>query len=425
MISISRSRLFNCVLSISLMVLAVFSSGCGSESTPLTPATPGLLISSDLIKTFESSDFEKVRTSELDDFFDMATKSASDYRSGLVSTYKKVALYRVAYESVIPELGNQKVIGYGLVAIPEGATNGTPIVSYQHGTAFGKEEAPSNIDLSMETKLALLQFASQGYIVVAADYFGNGPLSTVPNTYFVKASIEQAMFDMHTAAMTFLKKKSIAPGKLFLLGWSQGGYNTLLHFRMLEKNNVPIAGVATASALTDPLRVVIRAMFVRRSFDAVYSTPVATNMIFAFEHYYQLANCSKLFIRQDSNRYETAKNFYSFKATFSDYLSVGGNSMDSICTPEFFSTAKATSHRFWELLSQAESYRWLSQAPLRQYYSDRDEAVPADIGRLAVDYQAAIGKTNGTSHDAGPNADHRCVYVHTLVDVKPWFDSLK
>jgi hypothetical protein len=62
---------------------------------------------------------------------------------------------------------------------------------------------------------------------------------------------------------------------------------------------------------------------------------------------------------------------------------------------------------------------------LRQYYSDSDEAVPADIGKLAVDYQAAIGKTNGTSHDAGANADHRCVYVHTLVDVKPWFDSLK
>ncbi len=292
MISISRSRLFNCVLSISLMVMAVFSSGCGSESTPLMPATPGLLISSDLIKTFESSDFEKVRTSELDDFFYMATKSASDYRSGLVSTYKKVALYRVAYESVIPELGNQKVIGYGLVAIPEGATNGTPIVSYQHGTVFGKEEAPSNIDHSMETKLALLQFASQGYIVIAADYFGNGPLSAVPNAYFVKASSERAMFDMHTASMTFLKKMSIAPGKLFLLGWSQGGYNTLLHFRMLEKNNIPIAGVATASALTDPSRAVIRGMFARRSFDAVYSTPVATNMIFAFEHYYQLANCS-------------------------------------------------------------------------------------------------------------------------------------
>jgi hypothetical protein len=90
-----------------------------------------------------------------------------------------------------------------------------------------------------------------------------------------------------------------------------------------------------------------------------------------------------------------------------------------------FTTARTTSHRFWELFSQAASYRWLSQAPLRQYYSNRDEIMTGEIARLAVDYQTSIGKTNATSHDAGPMADHRAVYLYTLIDVKPWFDSLK
>jgi hypothetical protein len=104
---------------------------------------------------------------------------------------------------------------------------------------------------------------------------------------------------------------------------------------------------------------------------------------------------------------------------------LGGYSLDSIFTPEAFETARTTSHPFWELFSQAASYRWLSQAPLRQYYSNRDEVVTADIGKLAVDYQTSIGKTNATSHDAGPNADHRSVYLYSLVDAKPWFDSMK
>ena len=122
-----------------------------------TPHQPGRLIGHELIKSFEAADFERVRNAELDDFFHMATMKASDFRSRLASSYRKVALHRVAYESQVPEFGNQKVVAYGLVAIPEGAAHGAPVLSYQHGTVFGKEEAPSNIEKSMETKLALLQ----------------------------------------------------------------------------------------------------------------------------------------------------------------------------------------------------------------------------------------------------------------------------
>ncbi len=420
---ISYSRLATGILCVCLLLVTILSSSCDSDSNSIVPADPGLLISHELISTYDSSDFDRIRNAELDAFFVGSTMNASDFRSGLVSSYKKVVLYRVAYETVIPEFGNQKTIAYGLVAIPEGATNGSPVVSYQHGTEFTKEGAPSNIEESYETKVALLQFASQGYIVVAADYIGNGPLSTESNTLFVKRSSEQAMFDMHTASMSFLKKLNIAPGKLFLLGWSQGGYNTLLHFHMLEKNNIPIAGVATATGPGDPMQFIGRAMFSPRDFDAPWQAPGITNMLFAYEKYYKLDNCTKLFIK--ASKHQVAKDFYDFKIPFSRYLEARADVLDSIFTPEFFASAKTVTHPFWVLFSQASAYRWLSKAPLRQYYSNRDEAVAAQVATIAVDYQTSIGKTNATSHDAGPNADHRSIYLYALVDVKPWFDSLK
>ncbi len=419
----SRSRLFTCIFSISLVLLSSFTSGCNPDSSPVTPADPGLLVSHEQIATYGDADFERIRSTELDDFFIGSTMKGSDFRSGLVSTYKKVTLYRVAYETMIPEFGNQKVIAYGLVAIPEGASNGSPVVSYQHGTEFSKEGAPSNIEESYETKVALLQFASQGYIVIAADYIGNGPLSAETNTLFVKRSCEQGMFDMHTASMAFLKKMNITPGKLFLLGWSQGGYNTLLHFRMLESNNIPIAGVATATGPGDPMQFIGRVLFSPRDFDAPWQAPGITNMLFAYEKYYKLENCTKLFIRP--SKYQVAKDFYEFKVPFSKYLAARADVLDSIFTPEFYATAKNTSHPFWVLFSQASAYQWLSKAPLRQYYSNRDEAVSADVATMAARYQTSIGKTNATTHDAGPTADHRSIYLYTLVDVKPWFDSLK
>lgn len=387
------------------------------------PASPGTLISHDLIRTYDATDFEKIRTTELDGFFFNSTMKAENFRGGLASKYQKVSLYRVAYESVVPEWNNKRVTAYGLVAIPDSATNDVPIVSYQHGTVFEKDNAPSNPDKSSETKLALLQFASQGYIVLAADYFGNGPLSTLPNSYFVKQSTEQSMYDMHQASLAFLKEKQINPGKLFLLGWSQGGYNTLLHFRMLEKNNVPVTAVATASGPGDPMRMVTRGMYAPRSFDAIFEAPALTNAIFAYEKYYKLTNVSKDLIKPE--KYDVAKRFYDFSADWSDYRKVGSDSIANIFTQSMFDTGKTVSNPFWEQFSQSASYRWLSKAPLRQYYSNRDEVVTADNGKAAVDYQTSIGKGNATSYDAGANADHRSVYLHALVDVKPWFDSLK
>lgn len=406
-----------------LALFAAYAIGCGSDSTPLVPAIPGKLVSHDSIKTYDSQAFEHIRTEGLEEFFKNSTMTAGDFRGGFPTTYNNAALYRIAYESVIPELNNQKVVAYGLVAIPEGATNGTPILSYQHGAIFDKNAVPSSPDESPETRLALLQFASQGYIVVAADYFGNGTLSSVPNSYFLKRSAEQAMFDMHTASLEFLRTKNLQPGKLFLLGWSQGGYNTMLHFRMLESADIPVAAAATASGPGSPFQLVTRALYAPRPFDAVWEPLIITNIIFAYESYFGLTGCSQEFIKPSI--YEKARGFYDFKVDANSYLGAGGNMFENVFTSKFIETGKTKSHVLWDLLSQAESYVWLSKAPLQQYYSNRDEGVPKELATAGVTYQTSIGKTNATSHNAGDSADHRSVYVRTLVETKPWFDSMR
>jgi hypothetical protein len=98
-----------------------------------------------------------------------------------------VRLYRVTYSSVVPERGNKPISASGLVAIPEIAATSMPMVSYQHGTVYGKQEVPSFPEQSPETQLMIAQFAGQGYIVIGADYFGLG-VSTEPEGYMVKKS---------------------------------------------------------------------------------------------------------------------------------------------------------------------------------------------------------------------------------------------
>ncbi len=67
--------------------------------------------------------------------------------SGIPVTYtparNAVRLYRVTYPSVVPERGNKPTVATGLLAIPDSKDTNFPLVSYQHGTVYGKQEVPS------------------------------------------------------------------------------------------------------------------------------------------------------------------------------------------------------------------------------------------------------------------------------------------
>src|SRR6187397_2097454 len=127
--------------------------------------------------------------------------------SGISITYSPahnaVRLYRVTYPSAIPERGNKPIVATGLLAVPETSGTAFPIVSYQHGTVYEKQQVPSFPEQSPETQLMIAQFAGQGYVLVGADYFGMG-LSDQPEGYLVKGSHQQATFDMLTASRAVL-----------------------------------------------------------------------------------------------------------------------------------------------------------------------------------------------------------------------------
>ena len=85
-----------------------------------------------------------------------------------------VRLYVVEYSSTFPEQNNRPLRLSGLMAIPETGEKQFPIVSYQHGTTFFRHEAPSHPEHSPETETMIALCASQGYVLIAADYIGKG-----------------------------------------------------------------------------------------------------------------------------------------------------------------------------------------------------------------------------------------------------------
>src|SRR5690606_20437847 len=157
------------------------------------------------------------------------------------------------------------------------------------------------------TQLMLAQFAGQGYIVVGADYFGMGT-SPEPEGYLVKGSHQQATHDMLLASQAVLRDLKLQSTKLFLAGWSQGGFVSMALLEKLESVGTPVQAVATASAPLDLYAAIGGVLHFPRPIDAPWIGTMFIMTSFAFEHYHGLPGLARSVIRDE--HYDVARRAY-------------------------------------------------------------------------------------------------------------------
>jgi hypothetical protein len=126
-------------------------------------------------------------------------------------------------------------------------------VLYGHGTDPDKAlniadpTDPSNT----EGVLVAAMFAAHGYIVVAPNYAGYDISTLGYHPYLDAAQQSGEMIDILTAARTALPKTMSSAttdsGKLFLTGYSQGGYVSMATQRALQAAGATVAGAAHMS----------------------------------------------------------------------------------------------------------------------------------------------------------------------------------
>ena len=145
----------------------------------------------------------------------------------------------------------------GALMVPTGAS-GTcsgprPVVLYAHGTQPDKAANLANITDSSNTEGVMIaaMFAAQGYIVVAPNYAGYD-ISTLPYHPFLNADQQSKdMIDSLAAARTALPKIFSAAtsdsGKLFITGYSQGGYVAMATEKAMQTAGTTVTAAAPMS----------------------------------------------------------------------------------------------------------------------------------------------------------------------------------
>ncbi|MFN4986083.1 MAG: alpha/beta hydrolase family protein [Ignavibacteria bacterium] len=391
----------------------LLTSQAHAQMPDLKPIAIPSGLSYQFLGTYTVERLNKILTSELQEFAPSNTITFPAAKNA-------VDLYRVVYPSVVPEQLNRPTRASGLIAIPKVANKNLPVVMYQHGTVFTKTAVPSFPEESYETRLMIARFAGDGYIVVAADYFGKG-LSDEPDSYLVKASTQQACTDMYHTAKIILDAVGYKPSQFFLSGWSQGGWATLVFLNHLENLGIKVTAAVAASAPSDIYTIMNRWINNYEPVDAVYLTGCAALQINAHEFYYNQPGLSSGAFKPEY--LQAARDLHANKIGWSEYSKMVPFKIRDMMTESFVKSSIGGETPYWQTLQKTHGYRWRSVTPLRCYHGGQDEVTPSYIAELPAGFQTLIGGGPTQALFAGQSADHRGVFLYSVQDQKGWFES--
>ncbi|TFH34473.1 MAG: hypothetical protein E4G95_08185, partial [Bacteroidia bacterium] len=154
-----------------------------------------------------------------------------DISSIVTNTGYGVKVYTIEYRTTFK---GQEMIASGMVSVPDDKSS-FPVISFQNGTNTCNSNAPSvNPSNSLYSLLAMM--AGNGYIISIPDYIGFGSSESTVHPYYHMESSNQVIRDMLMAVEELVSNHLSAnhDNRLFLMGYSQGGWATMASFREFE-----------------------------------------------------------------------------------------------------------------------------------------------------------------------------------------------
>jgi len=238
--------------------LASTLAACGSDNdsatTPPTKTGVASLPTGNLIKGPLTT--KNLTPSALTQLFNATDPDFSE----VVATPKcGVRVEYMQYDTV--DVKGNKTDATGAVFIPTGTdascSGNRPIVLNAHGTATTKaynfaEVGNANNEAGPAATLLAALFAGQGYVVISPNYAGYDKSSLAYHPYLNAQQQSHEMADALKAGREVLRRTGSATnvadnGKLFVTGYSQGGYVTMATTRYLETLKEPVTAALPIS----------------------------------------------------------------------------------------------------------------------------------------------------------------------------------
>lgn len=334
-----------------LLLLTLLTAACGKDSDdPVSEAE--YLVDSELIVRYSTADIQGT------------LGGVTGLPPGLAPFINyAVSVYRIVYRTV--DTDDMPVLASGALVVPE-VTVPLPLMSFQHGTLSSESDAPSYF--TSDSYFATAVYASTGYIIAIPDYLGYGSSKNIDHPYEHGHSLATAARDMLRAVREFdvSTNKFRANNKLFLTGYSQGGYATMALLKLLEEDHsdefLVTASTAGAGAYNKSgfarhilefdgdLRYLNNFLWVLDTYDRVYGLNRGAAYYFN-EPYSTVIGSEGVFANDQKNPQEL------FSETFRDGILYGEDNI------------------FIDVLADNDNYNWRPRSPLQLYHGTNDDYV--------------------------------------------------
>ena len=392
-----------------LLVFTVLAgSGCKKDAAAVTPAETvtekSNLVSSKFVGYLPASAIRNLAT----------TNGYPQFNNELKYD---VVVFSMVYTTTYQ---GKEIQASGLMCFPRNMPEAPPIISAQHGTLFAHKDAPSNFPNSFNGPEL---FASAGYATFIPDYIGYGASANVLHPYYNAQYSAMSVIDMIKAGKIFCKEEEIpVSDKLFLAGYSEGGYVTLAAQKEIESNpkhNLKLTAVAAGAGGYD-----LTSMLGNIASGQTYNNPsYLAFMLQAFNVANRWNRPLTDFFREPYA--SKIPGLLDGSKTGSEVNSELVKQPGQLFAPAFFNALSGFGEtQFKAALADNSLTNWAPKAPTRLYHGTADDVVPYANSEITFNKLKANGAANITL-TAISNGTHGTTFQPMIAELIPWFASLK
>ncbi|MCW8806446.1 MAG: lipase family protein [Ignavibacteriaceae bacterium] len=396
-------RLIKHILLLSVVTIG-FQFCSKDESNPVLTTTHerGEIAQSNSIGTMTPNDIEQILSSA-----NMTIPFTLSYPVETIS---------IKYYSVDGS-GSQTIVS-GAILVPQGTDN-LPLVSIQHGTETKRELVASVSPTNSTEGIVGLIMASMGYLAVVPDYPGFG-VSNIMHPYTHAESLIPCIIDFMRAGRTYSSQHQITlDGKVFLTGYSEGGYATLVTQKAIEAEYSQEFNLTAVAPMAGPydLYGMMQTLFQTGQYN---HTAYIAYILTAYNNIYEWNRASDFFNAPYSS---IVQSLFDGSKTYAEVLNQLPSTFDALMDSTFVNNVRnGNEPAFTASMQENTLLDWIPQAPINFFHGDADDISPYQNSVTAVQKLIANGGTNiqlttipGGNHDtSGPIA---------VVGAIQWFET--
>ena len=327
-----------------------------------------------------------------------------------------VESYRVLYETV--DVHGDVTQASGAVLVPSPTLHALPMLSFQHGTVVRKDQVPSR---GSADQIIGLVFAADGYLVTMPDLVGLGD-SPGMHPYILADVSATAVVDLLRAASDLAVERGWQlADRLFLAGYSQGGYTAMAAHRALESdyaNEFTVTASAPMAGPYDLSGTMYELMISETPYPEPYYLPY---LLLAYNEAYDLYASPSEFLRSPYD--ETLPPLFDGTHSGREINALMPSIPITVMRSDIVAEVKADSnHPFRQRLRENDLTGWTPRAPVRLYHCSGDRHVPIDNSLVAKLEMEQLG-ADVALLDPSPGRDHGGCVVPSLLGARAWFNA--